>query len=115
MELSDQMRFFSTRILALEEHAIIGASIQIPSSNPIDNAIPEFTQASIQIPRLTTPITSENPDPTNSQRNLTFSELIGDFLPSERTIIDLELNAMQLITREERIKRNPSDKSKLFF
>jgi hypothetical protein len=115
MELTDQVRFFGTRILALEERAIIGGTVIVPSPDLVDDAIPEFTSSTVPNPTRATTFTSHHPEHIPSGTLLTFSELIGEFLPSERTIIDLELNAMQVISKDERIKLGPSDKSKLFF
>jgi hypothetical protein len=121
-ELRDQVRFFGTRILALEERAILGGTIFVPSADIMPPIIPEPTSSINPNPtgmtshpvRHPEPISSGNPA-ISSGTHLTFSELIGDFLPCERTLIDLELNAMQVISKDERTKLNASDKSKLFF
>ena len=44
----------------------------------------------------------------------TFSELIGDFLPIERTEIELEHSSMQVISRADRDRLNASDKNKIY-
>ena len=50
------------------------------------------------------------PRPTVS----TFSDLIGDFLPEERSDIELEHSSMQVISKSDRLHLNASDKSKLY-
>jgi hypothetical protein len=44
----------------------------------------------------------------------TFSELIGDFLATERTEIELEHSSMQVISRADRDRLNASDKNKIY-
>jgi hypothetical protein len=87
-ELRDQVCFFGTRILALEERAILGGTIFVPSADIMPPIIPEPTSSIIPNPTGTTshpvhhpePISSGNPT-ISSGTHLTFSELIGDFLP----------------------------------
>jgi hypothetical protein len=103
-ELLTQIRFLGTRIIALEERAIVGATISAPTADTMTPPItPEIISSTLIPPAV--------PSPTS----LTLSELIGDFLPHERNLIDLEFNSMQVISKDERTKLNASDKSKLFF
>ena len=44
----------------------------------------------------------------------TFSELIGDFLPTERTEIELKHSSMQVISRADRDRLSASDKNKIY-
>ena len=44
----------------------------------------------------------------------TFSELIGDFLPVERSEIDLEHSSMQVLSRTDRDRLSASDKNKIY-
>jgi uncharacterized protein YfkK (UPF0435 family) len=44
----------------------------------------------------------------------TFGDLFGDFLPTERTQIELEHSAMQVISKADRLRLSASDKSKIY-
>ena len=59
--------------------------------------------------------TSESVTPVPDNRSAsTFSELFGDFLPTERTEIELEHSSMQVISRADRDRLSASDKNKVY-
>ena len=63
--------------------------------------------------RSTTERTTRFSPPDNRSAS-TFSELIGDFLPVERTEIELEHSSMQVISRADRDRLSASDKNKVY-
>ena len=45
----------------------------------------------------------------------TFHDLLGDFLPVERTDLELENSSMQVISKADRLRLTSSDKNKIYF
>lgn len=105
-----------------EESARVAAAISALESEIALLRSAGSTAPSIRtIPPATAPTfgTTTSVDPSGTGASSTplsgtLSDLLGDFLPIERTQVELEYGSMQVISKADRLRLNASDKSKIY-
>jgi hypothetical protein len=103
--LKHQLHLYETRFSTLKEQR---TTDNLPAKTTSESGPPKtliFDK---------TPISSNIHLPPKQTFN-PFTDLFDDFLSEDRSPADLEFNCLQVISKDERIRLTPSDKSKLFF
>ena len=114
-----EMQLLRDQLAATRVASNVGVVPDIPSSDPPSKTVPSNpapppAQSSIPpIPSISFSPLIDTPTAVRAVVS-TFHDLLGDFLPVERTDLELENSSMQVISKAERLRLTSSDKNKIY-